>query len=195
MSYQAIIAFILYALINAFTPGPGNILALTTVSNYGWDKGKKLFYGIFTGYYIVQIICALFVFGLNEFLNSIMSMMKYIGAGYILYLSAHIAISKPMASEEQKSASFWKGFILQFVNIKIYMFGITALSGYVVHYYTTLEALICFELIIATIGTIATLTWIFMGSLFNETYRKHFRLINILLAFMLLQCAWSMIIG
>lgn len=194
MSHQAITAFIIYALINAFTPGPGNILALTTVSNYGWEKGKDLFYGIFTGYYIVQIICALFVFGLNEFLNPIMSMMRYIGAGYILYLSFHIAISKPMEAESQNSASFWKGFILQFVNIKIYMFGITALSGYVVRYYTALEALICFELIIATIGTIATLTWIFMGKLFNETYKKHFRIINILLAFILLQCSWSMII-
>ncbi len=30
--------FFIYALINAITPGPGNILALNTVSNYGWKK-------------------------------------------------------------------------------------------------------------------------------------------------------------
>lgn len=33
--------FLLYCLINAFTPGPGNILALNTVTNYGWRKGKN----------------------------------------------------------------------------------------------------------------------------------------------------------
>lgn len=39
--------FIVYAIVNAFTPGPGNILALNTVTNYGWKKGKPLFFGIF----------------------------------------------------------------------------------------------------------------------------------------------------
>lgn len=193
MSIQAIIAFVLYALINAFTPGPGNILALNTVSNYGWTRGKKLFFGIFAGYYIVQILCAIFVFGLNELLNPVMSMMKYIGAAYILYLSIHVAISKPIETAEQKSASFWKGFMLQFVNVKIYLFGVTALSGYVVSYYSTLKMLIFFEITIATIGTIATLTWIFLGKIFNQAYQRHFRMINILLAIMLLQCAWSML--
>lgn len=43
--------FLVYAIVNAFTPGPGNILALNTVTNYGWKKGKPLFLGIFTGYY------------------------------------------------------------------------------------------------------------------------------------------------
>ena len=32
--------FLIYCVINAFTPGPGNILALNTVTNYGYKKGK-----------------------------------------------------------------------------------------------------------------------------------------------------------
>lgn len=193
MSVNVVISFFIYAIINAFTPGPGNILALNTISNYGWAKGKKLFFGIFAGYYVVQIICAMFVFGLNELLNPIMSIMKYIGAAYIIYLSIHVAISKPVEAEERRSASFWKGFMLQFVNVKIYLFGITALSGYVVRYYSTLEILIFFELIIATIGTTATLSWIFLGKIFRQQYQKHFRIINIILAVVLFLCAWSIL--
>lgn len=30
--------FLIYCVINAFTPGPGNILALNTVTNYGYKK-------------------------------------------------------------------------------------------------------------------------------------------------------------
>ena len=59
--------FLLYCVINAFTPGPGNILALNTVTNYGWKGGKRLFFGIFAGYYAVQIICALFVCGIGAY--------------------------------------------------------------------------------------------------------------------------------
>ena len=49
MSLSVIGNFLIYSVINAFTPGPGNILALNTVNNYGWKKGKPLFFGIFAG--------------------------------------------------------------------------------------------------------------------------------------------------
>ena len=65
--------FFAYSIINAFTPGPGNILALNTVTDYGWKKGKPLFLGIFTGYYVVQILCAVFVFGVSTFLPAVLS--------------------------------------------------------------------------------------------------------------------------
>ena len=64
--------FLIYCVINAFTPGPGNILALNTVTNYGYKKGKPLFFGIFAGYYVVQIICAIFVYGVNSLLPNVM---------------------------------------------------------------------------------------------------------------------------
>ena len=185
--------FFLYSIINAFTPGPGNILALNTVANYGWKKGKPLFFGIFTGYYVVQIICAVFIFGVSALMPSVLGIMKYIGAAYILWLAIHIALSKPSADDEQKSASFMKGFLLQFVNVKIYLFGITALTGYVTDYSTALWVLLLFEIIIATIGTAATMTWVGAGVLIRKVYQKHFRLINILLAVTLLECVYSML--
>ena len=185
--------FIVYAIVNAFTPGPGNILALNTVTNYGWKKGKPLFLGIFTGYYVVQIICAVFVYGVGAFLPNALQVMKYIGAAYILWLAIHIAISKPEISEEQRSAFFMKGFLLQFVNVKIYMFGITALTGFITPYNKALWTLIGFELLIATIGTIATSTWIGAGLLIQKFYIKHYRIINIILALTLLECIWSIL--
>lgn len=167
--------FIIYCVINAFTPGPGNILALNTISNYGWKKGKPLFLGIFTGYYVVQIICALFVYGISATLPSVLNILKYVGAIYIFWLAIHIAISKPTIETTTESASFWKGFMLQFVNVKIYMFGITALTGYVTDYSAQLVTLIGFELLIATIGTIATSTWIGIGVLIQKVYLKYYR--------------------
>ena len=185
--------FLIYCIINAFTPGPGNILALNTVTNYGYKKGRPLFFGIFAGYYVVQILCAIFVYGVNTLLPNVMSVMKYIGAAYILWLSIHIAISKPSSENKGQSASFWKGFMLQFVNVKIYMFGVTALTGCIVAYMSAFPALLFFELVIATIGTIATTTWIGMGVLIQKFYLRHFRIINIILALTLLECIWGML--
>ena len=185
--------FLIYCVINAFTPGPGNILALNTVTNYGYKKGKTLFFGIFAGYYVVQILCAIFVYGVNSLLPNVMEVMKYIGAAYILWLAIHIAFSKPSTENAEQSASFLKGFMLQFVNVKIYMFGVTALTGYVVEYMSSFPVLLFFELVIATIGTIATCTWIGLGVLIQKFYLRHFRVINIILALTLLECIWGML--
>ena len=185
--------FVLYCVINAFTPGPGNILALNTVTNYGWNKGRPLFFGIFTGYYVVQLICAVFVFGIAAFLPSVLGVMKYIGAAYILWLAIYIAISKPDKDDDSRSASYMKGFLLQFVNVKIYLFGMTALTGYITDYHTSLTALVIAELFIATLGSFATLTWIGMGALIQKFYLKHYRIINILLALTLVECIISIL--
>lgn len=193
MDIQAILAFLIYILINAFTPGPGNILALNTMTNYGWEKGKHLFFGIFTGYYFVQALCASFTFGLDKLLHPVMFVLKYVGAAYITWLAIHIALSKPDNKSEDNKPSFWSGFFLQFVNVKIFLFGITALTGYVVPYYTSLVMLLFFEMFIATIGTIATLTWIFFGGIFQKTYLKHFRVVNVILALILLQSAVGLV--
>ena len=102
--------FLIYCVVNAFTPGPGNILALNTVTNYEYKKGKPLFFGIFAGYYVVQIICAIFVYGVNSLLPNVMEVMKYIGAAYILWLAIHIVFSKKTSENTEQSASFLKGF-------------------------------------------------------------------------------------
>ncbi len=185
--------FFIYSVINAFTPGPGNILALNTVTNYGYKKGRPLFWGIFAGYYVVQIICAVFVFGVSTFLPDMLGTMKYIGADDILWLAVHIALSKRTTRDTEKTASFIKGFLLQFVNVKIYLFGITALTGYITAYSVSFWVLFLFEIIIATIGTIATLTWVGMGVLIQKTYQKHYRVINIILALLLLECVYALL--
>ena len=180
--------FVLYCVINASTPGLGNILELNTVTNYGWKKGKPLCFGIFTGYYVVQLICAVFVFGIGAFLPSVLGVMKYIGAAYILWLAIHIAISKPQNDDDNRSASYMKGFLLQFINVKIYLFDMTALTGYVTDYHISLTALVITELFIATLGSFATLTWIGMGALIQKYYLKHYQIIYILLALTLVKC-------
>lgn len=185
--------FFIYCVINAFTPGPGNILALNTITNYGWKKGRPLFFGIFAGYYCVQTICAVFVYGVGEFLPQALEIIRYIGAAYILWLAVHIAFSRPDTEDNEKSASFVKGFLLQFVNVKIYMFGITAITGFVIGYSKSFPVIQGFEMFIATIGSIATLTWIGMGALIQKFYIKHYRIINIILALTLLECIWSIL--
>ncbi|URZ04548.1 hypothetical protein CLAUR_046370 (plasmid) [Clostridium felsineum] len=46
MSISAFFMMLGYMVICSFTPGPGNILALNTTTQFGWRKGKRLIWGI-----------------------------------------------------------------------------------------------------------------------------------------------------
>ncbi len=61
----------------------------------GGKRGRPLFLGIFAGYYVVQLICAVFVYGVSTLLPGVLGVMKYVGAVYILWLAFHIALSRP----------------------------------------------------------------------------------------------------
>ena len=52
-----------------------------------------------------------------------------------------------------------------------------------------------FEMIIATVGTIATATWIGLGMMIQKFYEKLFRIINIIMALTLLECIYSMLVS
>lgn len=192
MDYNALFGLLSFSVINAFTPGPGNLLALNASVRFGWRRGRQLFLGIFAGYYVVQGICEAVTYGIGQYFSSAMVFLQYAGALYIIWLAVHIAVSVPDCTDAEKRPSFWTGFLLQLVNVKIYMFGMTALTGYVVPFYTSFSVLLLFEMGIASLGVIATLFWAFAGLAMQRVYRKYYRAINILLALMLLQCAVSL---
>ncbi len=184
--------YLVFCFINAFTPGPGNLLALNTVTNYGIRKGRPLFLGIFTGYIAVQTICAFFVYAVGTVAPGFLNILKYVGAAYILWLAVHIAVSVPKEESDRQSASYVKGFLLQLVNVKVFLFGLTALTGFVVEYGKSLPFLLTFGSIVAGMGILATATWIGLGALIQKFYRKHYRILNIIMALTLLECIVSM---
>lgn len=184
--------YLVFCFINAFTPGPGNLLALNTVTNYGIRKGRPLFLGIFTGYIAVQTICAFFVYAVGTVAPGVLNILKYVGAAYILWLAVHIAVSVPKEESDRQSASYVKGFLLQLVNVKVFLFGLTALTGFVVEYGKSLPFLLTFGSIVAGMGILATATWIGLGALIQKFYRKHYRILNIIMALTLMECIVSM---
>lgn len=193
MNFGVISALATYMLVSSFTPGPGNILTLTSMTNYGWKKGKQVVFGICAGYFCVQLICSLIIYGLSEWFESALTVIKYVGFAYLIYLAVHIAISKPVDINESKKPTFLSVFLLQFVNVKIYMYGLTAMNGYIVPYFNKYIIYFAFEMLIAFVGSLASLTWAFMGVKLQKIYKSKYRIINIILAIFLLYCAIMML--
>ena len=195
MPISVFVTMLGYMLVCSFTPGPGNILALNTTTQFGWQKGRRLILGICAGYSGVQLLCTLAVYGLNAFLLPVLAVLKYIGSIYLLWLAIHMFRSKPQKDKKDGQASFRVGFLLQFVNIKIYFYIMTLLMVYLVPYISTLPGLLLAGAGVVSIGRLACLTWAFLGIKMQRIYEKYFQPINSILSLFLLYCAWDIIKG
>ncbi|MCH3963392.1 MAG: LysE family transporter [Clostridium sp.] len=195
MSLAVFWTMLIYMLICSFTPGPGNILALNTTTHFGWQRGKRLIFGICAGYACVQILCTLAIYGLNTFLTPALHILKYIGSIYMVWLAVHILSSKPLKNGENEQASFRDGFSLQFVNVKIYFYIITLLMSYLVPYISTLYVLLLAGIGVVAVGGTACLTWALLGIKMQRIYEEHYKFINSILSLFLLYCAWDIARG
>ena len=184
-----LLSFAPYAFVTAYTPGPNNILALNTTSNYGWSNGRKLILGIGTGFICVMLVCAVGCFWIAKYIGGIVSVMKYVGAAYILWLAFHVEKSRPDEGEQKEAGGFVKGMVLQFVNVKIILAAITTYTGYVIPVDDSLEALLASAVFLTLAGVSGTLVWAAAGSLLQRFLKKYYRPFNICMALLLVECA------
>lgn len=182
-----------YMTISSYTPGPGNILAMNTTTKFGWKKSKRLIWGICFGYLCVQFLCTIAVYGLNYILEPALSVIKYVGSVYMLWLSFHIISRRPQTIEQDKTPTFRTGFLLQLVNVKIYFYIMTLLTAYLIPNINGLINLFAAGACIVLFGSVACLAWAALGVQLQDSYTKHYKTINLVLGLFLLYCAWNIV--
>lgn len=142
-------------MITALTPGPNNILALSSVTSHGLRRSLRVLAGMSVGFIITMLICAALTFSLVELDSRFTTVLGWIGAAYILWLARQIAKSKPATGMPSvEPVGFWASLGLQFVNVKIILYGITALSTFVLPVTREPVWLISVSLLLAAIGAL-----------------------------------------
>ena len=193
MSTTLFLSFIGYAVATAITPGPNNFLTLNTSSTYGFKKSIPLLLGIISGVVSVLTITVVMSYSLAQILPQLTLVSKYLGSIYILWLAYHIYQSKPIQLDQvSKHPGFKQGYALQFVNVKILLYGITSISSFVLPYYTDLFTIALFALILILISSVSLLIWAAAGVLLQNFYRKYFKIFNTLMALVLLESIFSL---
>jgi threonine/homoserine/homoserine lactone efflux protein len=186
-------AFLTYIIITAYTPGPNNIMSMSNASRYGFRKSLPFNWGIFAGFSIVMILCTAFSRALFAWIPAIKPYMLALGAAYMLHLAwKTFRSSASIEIKDTGSNRFTSGMLLQFVNPKIYIYGITAMSSFILPRTGAPMALLGFSLFLAFVGFTGTLCWAAFGSLFYRLFSKHTKAVNTVMAVLLVYCAASL---
>lgn len=188
-----IAAFLSYVFVTSFTPGPNNIMSMTNAARYGFRRSIRFNFGILVGFFMVLILCSLFSAGLYRSIPFIEPVMKVIGAGYILWLAWKTYRSKPDHSQDMNAQnSFQAGLLLQFVNIKVILYGITIVSTFILPYYSSLPVIMAFTVFLALVGFTSTCCWALFGAVFQKFLSQHSERVNLVMSLLLVYCAVSL---
>lgn len=172
----SIAAFLSFACIMSFTPGPNNIMALSSASAYGLRKGLRFCFGVLLGVLGLMTACALF------------------GAAYILWMAFGVWRSGS-GNEDSRLVpvnGVVSGMLLQFVNPKGILYGITAFSSFVLPYYDSFMALAVSIGVLSAVAYAGTCFWALFGAVFRRFLQNHHTAANASMALLLVWCAASL---
>ncbi len=190
MSQPLLFAFVMFALVMFFTPGPNNIMLLSSGLTYGFRRTVPHIAGITVG---VAFMVATVGVGLGTiFLNYplLQTILKYAGAAYLVYLAVAIAKSGPAAPEQdgmRGPMTFWGAAMFQWVNAKGWVMVIGTITAYAA------IARFPWNIVIQTaislvMGAGSTVVWALFGTALRPVLTSELlvRVFNIVMAFLLL---------
>ena len=166
MSFQTLIAVLIFSTVMAFTPGPNNAMLASSGSRFGLARTLPHAAGVTLGFPVMIFLVGL---GLASILLAsplLQLAMKSVSCAYLLWMAFQIARSSTAKenSGRDKPLSFLQAAAFQWINPKAWLMAVGAISAY-----TTASGRLYLEVgIIAAVSLVvsifSTLTWAAFGA-------------------------------
>jgi threonine/homoserine/homoserine lactone efflux protein len=198
MSHSLLIAFIVFASVMYFTPGPNNILALSSGLTYGFRPTVPMIAGITVGCAFMVAVAGIGFGTVFVAYPVLQTILKYAGAAYLVYLAIAIASSEPVTpgDSRQRPMSFWGAVLFQWVNVKGWVMVIGTITAYAgiarFPWNIAIQVVLCLVLGVVAPG-ISALSGSSLRSLM--TSRRAVRAFNIVMAVLLLASLYPVFMG
>lgn len=133
LSVDLLLAFSLFAFVTSVTPGPNNTMLLASGVNFGFVRSIPHILGISCGFFIMVMAVG---FGLGTVFEAypvLYTILRYVGAAYLLYLAWKIAASGAPDADGKatgKPFTFFQAAAFQWVNPKAWIMAIGAITTY-----------------------------------------------------------------
>ncbi len=191
------LSVILFCLVTSITPGPNNIMLMSSGLNHGVLKTVPHISGIIIGF---PLMVAALGFGLGTiFLNYpvIHQAIKIVGISYLLFLAWKIANTSNANAGKQlkKPFTFIQAAAFQWLNPKAWVIAIGAIATFTTVGNIEIQVII----IVFTylfVGAFSMGLWLLMGASLQKILRsqKQFQVFNVAMAILLVMSVAPMVI-
>ena len=195
MPVSLIPSFLIYCFVGGITPGPANLCSLGAALRYGQGPALRQWRGLFCGFFLDAMGAVALTWLLGTALNEYVGMLSWLGAAYLLWMAWHMVRSSGTRLDQDPAApSFRNGLLVQLTNVKVIIFCLTALSGYVLPYSRSPLALLSVGRFLPFTGPVCILAWLFAGASLERLFANHRRTVDLVMALSLAVCAASLVL-
>ncbi|QJB55709.1 LysE family translocator [Pseudodesulfovibrio sp. zrk46] len=184
-----------FVMVTVYTPGPGTITSAAMGMLYGYRRSLHFLIGNAIGTLLLMTMCAFVSKQLLTTIPSVEPILRALGVCYLLYLTYGTArATYAFDQEERDPMAFKHGFVLQALNPKGIVFGLTLYTTFLASLSTHPKALAISAIILAVMSFSSVSLWAFAGTRISKfLYIPKVRLwVNITLVSLLLYCALSL---
>ncbi|NVD07741.1 LysE family translocator [Vibrio sp. JPW-9-11-11] len=131
MEFEQLGALIVFAFVSTFTPGPNNLMLMTSGANVGYKRTLPHMCGIAFGFAFMVLLVGLGLSAVFDAYPLAHMILKYVSLAYLAYLAFKIALSgqaKDVASF--KPMSFFAAASFQWVNPKGWSMALSSVTLY-----------------------------------------------------------------
>jgi threonine/homoserine/homoserine lactone efflux protein len=163
MNIEILAALCTFAFVSSVTPGPNNLMLMTSAANFGIWRSMPHLLGVVFGFLVMVILVGTGLIRVFEAWPVSYEILRVGSIVYLSYLAWKIANSKsPVGGTTGKPISSVQAALFQWVNPKAWAMALTAVTVYAPSH--SLAAVALIALVCGVINMPSVFVWVLLGS-------------------------------
>ncbi|HBM59458.1 LysE family translocator [Salipiger marinus] len=198
MTQDLLLALGAFAFVTVISPGPNNLMLLTSGANFGLRRSLPHLLGVALGFPAMVLLVGMGVMQIFDAVPLARPVLTVVSVAYMLWLAwkiAHAAAPGEAAAAGAKPLSFLQAAAFQWVNPKAWSMALGAITLYAVS--RDLAAVLWVAGVYVAVGMVSATTWTMLGGVLRRwlTQPRRLRLFNWTMAALLLASLWPVLAG
>ena len=183
------LAIMLFAVATCVTPGPNNVMLMSSGVNFGIGRTMRHVIGINIGFPVMLIAVGLGAGALFHDHPKLYTVLQVAGALYMVYLAYQIATTPHVNFNDTsgKPLGIFDAALFQWINPKAWVISIGAVLAYTTPAGAFATQVVLIALIFFVCGSPCSLVWVLFGRYLRKflAYPNAFRLFNVAMSLLL----------
>ncbi|MEO0574617.1 MAG: LysE family translocator [Pseudomonadota bacterium] len=178
MTHETLLALMAFAFVSSITPGPNNLMLMTSGANFGFRRTVPHMLGVGIGFMFMLLIVGMGLMHVFDRYPAVFSVLRIASMLYLLYLAWNIATAAPVGAADNDSTgkplTFLQAAAFQWVNPKAWAMSLTAISVYATD--ESLGQVIMVTLAFGLVNLPCVSSWAALGQQIHRVLNKPLRL-------------------
>ncbi len=188
MTMEILLALTSFAFVSSITPGPNNIMLMTSGANFGFKRTIPHLLGVGIGFMIMIVLVGVGIMQIFQLFPITYQILKVFSIVYLLYLAYRIATSAKLKTDDveaKKPLTFLQAALFQWVNPKAWTIALMAITLYAPSQEFHLVLIIA--LVFGLVNIPCVFSWVYLGKSMNRFLKnqRNLHIFNIVMAILL----------